>query len=156
MANIKRGRTGGGNYFPRKDKDLNAYAIYIEVRRDAPDDPGGFGGAKTDAFYADYAIFHTEEDLNNGTPEILTNARCDKSLLRRDAIGEEIGVGNAAVKRLGTWKGDRNPRPSFVWRWVEDEGFDKVTDWVYKRDAEVKALTEGDGEGGDDIPEFLK
>src|SRR5690606_26415466 len=94
--------------------------------------------------------------LNNGTPEILTNARCDKSLLRRDAIGEEIGVGNAAVKRLGTWKGDRNPRPSFVWRWVEDEVFDKVTDWVYKRDAEVKALTEGDGEGGDVIPVFGK
>lgn len=119
----------------------DAWAIFIEVKRDAPNSTNNFKETK-DAVYADLTIFATEADLETGG-KVYRNERIDAPLLQR-TLREDCGVGNADIRVLSRW-GDKR---MWVWRYPEDSVRDKVIAWYDAREADVADTS--------NVPDYLK
>lgn len=124
------------------------YAFLIEVREIKPKSPG-YKGELKDAVYADITCFKTEADLAEGAePKVYRNARIDSALLYRE-LAENVGAGNETVRVLGQWKGDRNPKPSWVWRYTDEDARLKVIEWFERREAALEGAE-------NEIPAYLR
>lgn len=134
------------SYFkPAAHKD--AHAFLVEINKIALNSPG-YQGELKDAAYADITVFETEADLAGGEPKVYRNARIDAALLARELIKIYEDDTTETVRVLAQWKGDRMPKPAWVWRFPEESVRLAVIEWYERREAAL--------DSAEDIPDFLK
>ena len=126
---------GGGGAFFKPPAYLDAVAILIEVRRFEAQRPGNFG--PKDTIYADLSIFKDEAALDGSTPEFLSNAIIQHTVLAADL---EVLVGKGTVAKLGQAKSSTaGNKPAWVWREVEASVQEKVVAYATARDEAIAA-----------------
>lgn len=118
----------------------NAHAFLIEIDRIARNSPG-YQGELKDAAYADITVFETEADLAEGaSPKVYRNARVDNSLLAKELIKIYEDDTTETVRVLDMWKGDKMPKPAWVWRFPPESVREAVIEWYERREAGLEEL----------------
>lgn len=134
LANY-RNNSSSTFFNPSRNQDATAIAFKIH---DVEHNTEGYGGQTADRIYADVTIFHTLEDLNNGTPETIPNAIIEKvrgsndrphSMIRdlEAYLGEEQAFKLATVRT-------KNGFNAVVLKPLDDAIYDLVAAYVDQRD----------------------
>ena len=91
-------RNSNNSTFFNPSKNQDATAIAFKVH-DVEHNTEGYGGQVADRIYADVTIFHTLDDLNNGTPETIPNAIIEKARGNNDRP-------HSMIRELETYLGE--------------------------------------------------
>ena len=140
-------RNNNGTFFnPSKNKDATAVAFKVH---DVEHNTEGYGGQVADRIYADVTIFHTLDDLNNGTPETINNVIIEKARGNNDRphsmIRElETYLGEEQAFKLDTVR-TKNGFNAVILKPLDDTIYDLVADYVDRRD------NQPDTTGSDDV-----
>lgn len=134
LANY-RNNSNSTFFNPSRNQDATAIAFKI---RDVEHNTEGYGGQTADRIYADVTIFHTLEDLNNGTPETIPNAIIEKARGSNDRPHSmirdlEAYLGEEQAFKLATVR-TKNGFNAVVLKPLDDAIYDKVAEYVDKRD----------------------
>lgn len=131
---------------PSKSQDATAIAFKIH---DVEHNTEGYGGQVADRIYADVTIFHTLEDLNNGTPETIPNAIIEKARGNNDRPHSmirdlEAYLGEEQAFKLATVR-TKNGFNAVILKPLDDAIYDLVAAYVDRRDSHTTPDT------GDDV-----
>ncbi|AII28705.1 hypothetical protein PHL030N00_34 [Propionibacterium phage PHL030N00] len=146
LANYRNNSNSSTFFNPSKNQD--ATAIVFKVH-DVEHNTEGYGGQVADRIYADVTIFHTLDDLNNGTPETITNAIIEKARGNNDRphsmIRElETYLGEEQAFKLATVR-TKNGFNAVILKPLDDAIYDLVAAYVDKRDSQPNTT------GSDDV-----
>lgn len=141
-------RNNNSSTFFNPSKNQDATAIAFKVR-DVEHNTEGYGGQTADRIYADVTIFHTLDDLNNGTPETINNAIIEKARANNDRqhsmIRElETYLGEEQAFKLDTVR-TKNGFNAVILKPLDDAIYDLVAAYVDRRDSQ------SDTAGSDDV-----
>ena len=131
-------RNNNSSTFFNPSRNQDATAIAFKVH-DVEHNTEGYGGQVADRIYADVTIFHTLQDLNNGTPETINNAIIEKvrgnndrphSMIREleTYLGEEQAFQLATVRT-------KNGFNAVILKPLDDAIYDLVAAYVDRRDS---------------------
>lgn len=140
-------RNNSSTFFnPSKNQDATAIAFKVH---DVEHNTEGYGGQVADRIYADVTIFHTLDDINNGTPEIINNAIIEKARGNNDRphsmIRElETYLGEEQAFKLATVR-TKNGFNAVILKPLDDAIYDLVAAYVDQRDSQPNAT------GSDDV-----
>lgn len=149
LANYHNNSNSSSTFFnPSRNQDATAIAFKVH---DVEHNTEGYGGQTADRIYADVTIFHTLQDLNNGTPETIPNAIIEKvrgsndrphSMIRdlEAYLGEEQAFKLATVRT-------KNGFNAVVLKPLDDAIYDLVAAYVDQRDSQPTPNTDT----GDDV-----
>ena len=131
-------RNSNNSTFFNPSKNQDATAIAFKVH-DVEHNTEGYGGQTADRIYADVTIFHTLEDLNNGTPETIPNAIIEKARGNNDRphsmIRElETYLGEEQAFKLATVR-TKNGFNAVILKPLDDAIYDLVAAYVDQRDS---------------------
>ena len=146
LANY-RNNSNSTFFNPSRNQDATAIAFKVH---DVEHNTEGYGGQTADRIYADVTIFHTLDDLNNGTPETIPNAIIEKvrgsndrphSMIRdlEAYLGEEQAFKLAQVRT-------KNGFNAVILKPLDDAIYDLVAAYVDQRDNHTSNTT-----GNDDV-----
>lgn len=143
-------RNSNSSTFFNPSKNQDATAIAFKVH-DVEHNTEGYGGQVADRIYADVTIFHTLEDLNNGTPETIPNAIIEKARGNNDRphsmIRElETYLGEEQAFKLATVR-TKNGFNAVILKPLDDAIYDLVAAYVDQRDSQPTPNTDT----GDDV-----
>lgn len=135
LANY-RNNSSSTFFNPSKNQDATAIAFKVH---DVEHNTEGYGGQVADRIYADVTIFHTLDDLNNGTPETIPNAIIEKARGNNDRphsmirdleayLGEEQAFKLAKVRT-------KNGFNAVILKPLDDAIYDLVAAYVDRRDS---------------------
>ena len=135
LANYHNNNSNSTFFNPSRNQDATAIAFKVH---DVEHNTEGYGGQTADRIYADVTIFHTLDDLNNGTPETIPNAIIEKvrgsndrphSMIRdlEAYLGEEQAFKLATVRT-------KNGFNAVVLKPLDDAIYDLVAAYVDQRD----------------------
>ena len=142
-------RNNSSTFFnPSKNQDATAIAFKVH---DVEHNTEGYGGQVADRIYADVTIFHTLDDLNNGTPETIPNAIIEKARGNNDRphsmIRElETYLGEEQAFKLATVR-TKNGFNAVILKPLDDAIYDLVAAYVDRRDSQPTPNTDT----GDDV-----
>ena len=130
-------RNSNSSTFFNPSKNQDATAIAFKVH-DVEHNTEGYGGQVADRIYADVTIFHTLDDLNNGTPETIPNAIIEKARGNNDRphsmIRElETYLGEEQAFKLATVR-TKNGFNAVILKPLDDAIYDLVATYVDQRD----------------------
>lgn len=131
-------RNSNSSTFFNPSKNQDATAIAFKVH-DVEHNTEGYGGQVADRIYADVTIFHTLDDLNNGTPETIPNAIIEKARGNNDRphsmIRElEAYLGEEQAFKLATVR-TKNGFNAVILKPLDDAIYDLVAAYVDRRDS---------------------
>lgn len=131
-------RNNSNNTFFNPSRNQDATAIAFKIR-DVQHNTEGYGGQTADRIYADVTIFHTLEDLNNGTPETIPNAIIEKARGNNDRPHSmirdlEAYLGEEQAFKLATVR-TKNGFNAVVLKPLDDAIYDLVAAYVDRRDS---------------------
>ena len=140
-------RNNNSSTFFNPSRNQDATAIAFKVH-DVEHNTEGYGGQVADRIYADVTIFHTLDDLNNGTPETIPNAIIEKvrgsndrphSMIRdlEAYLGEEQAFKLATVRT-------KNGFNAVVLKPLDDAIYDLVAAYVDQRDSQPNTTSSDD------------
>ncbi|AKO60892.1 hypothetical Protein SEA_QUEENBEY_34 [Propionibacterium phage QueenBey] len=143
-------RNNNSSTFFNPSKNQDATAIAFKVH-DVEHNTEGYGGQVADRIYADVTIFHTLDDLNNGTPETIPNAIIEKARGNNDRphsmIRElETYLGEEQAFKLATVR-TKNGFNAVILKPLDDAIYDLVAAYVDRRDSQPTPNTDT----GDDV-----
>ncbi|MES7024632.1 hypothetical protein U6S03_12230 [Cutibacterium acnes] len=143
-------RNSNSSTFFNPSKNQDATAIAFKVH-DVEHNTEGYGGQVADRIYADVTIFHTLDDLNNGTPETIPNAIIEKARGNNDRphsmIRElETYLGEEQAFKLATVR-TKNGFNAVILKPLDDAIYDLVAAYVDRRDSQPTPNTDT----GDDV-----
>lgn len=143
-------RNNNSSTFFNPSRNQDATAIAFKVH-DVEHNTEGYGGQVADRIYADVTIFHTLEDLNNGTPETIPNAIIEKARGNNDRphsmIRElEAYLGEEQAFKLATVR-TKNGFNAVILKPLDDAIYDLVAAYVDQRDSQPTPNTDT----GDDV-----
>lgn len=143
-------RNNNSSTFFNPSKNQDATAIAFKVH-DVEHNTEGYGGQVADRIYADVTIFHTLDDLNNGTPETIPNAIIEKARGNNDRphsmIRElEAYLGEEQAFKLATVR-TKNGFNAVILKPLDDAIYDLVAAYVDQRDNKPNTSTDT----GDDV-----
>lgn len=143
-------RNNNSSTFFNPSKNQDATAIAFKVH-DVEHNTEGYGGQVADRIYADVTIFHTLDDLNNGTPETVNNAIIEKARGNNDRphsmIRElETYLGEEQAFKLATVR-TKNGFNAVILKPLDDAIYDLVAAYVDRRDSQPTPNTDT----GDDV-----
>lgn len=143
-------RNNNSSTFFNPSKNQDATAIAFKVH-DVEHNTEGYGGQVADRIYADVTIFHTLDDLNNGTPEAIPNAIIEKARGSNDRphsmIRElETYLGEEQAFKLATVR-TKNGFNAVILKPLDDAIYDLVAAYVDQRDSQPTPNTDT----GDDV-----
>lgn len=143
-------RNNNSSTFFNPSKNQDATAIAFKVH-DVEHNTEGYGGQVADRIYADVTIFHTLDDLNNGTPETIPNAIIEKARGNNDRphsmIRElETYLGEEQAFKLATVR-TKNGFNAVILKPLDDAIYDLVAAYVDQRDSQPTPNTDT----GDDV-----
>lgn len=130
-------RNNSSTFFnPSKNQDATAIAFKVH---DVEHNTEGYGGQVADRIYADVTIFHTLDDLNNGTPETINNAIIEKARGNNDRPHSmirdlEAYVGEEQAFKLATVR-TKNGFNAVILKPLDDAIYDLVAAYVDRRDS---------------------
>ncbi|AII29839.1 hypothetical protein ACQ67_gp34 [Propionibacterium phage PHL152M00] len=135
LANY-RNNSSSTFFNPSKNQDATAIAFKVH---DVEHNTEGYGGQVADRIYADVTIFHTLDDLNNGTPETINNAIIEKARGNNDRphsmIRElEAYLGEEQAFKLATVR-TKNGFNAVILKPLDDAIYDLVAAYVDRRDS---------------------
>ena len=135
LANSRNNNSNSTFFNPSRNQDATAIAFKIH---DVQHNTEGYGGQTADRIYADVTIFHTLDDLNNGTPETIPNAIIEKARGNNDRPHSmirdlEAYLGEEQAFKLATVR-TKNGFNAVVLKPLDDAIYDKVAEYVDKRD----------------------
>ena len=141
-------RNNNSSTFFNPSRNQDATAIAFKVH-DVEHNTEGYGGQVADRIYADVTIFHTLDDLNNGTPETIPNAIIEKARGNNDRphsmIRElETYLGEEQAFKLATVR-TKNGFNAVILKPLDDAIYDLVAAYVDQRDNHTSNNT------GDDV-----
>lgn len=141
-------RNNNSSTFFNPSRNQDAVAIAFKVH-DVEHNTEGYGGQVADRIYADVTIFHTLDDLNNGTPETIPNAIIEKARGNNDRphsmIRElETYLGEEQAFKLATVR-TKNGFNAVILKPLDDAIYDLVAAYVDQRDNNTSNNT------GDDV-----
>ena len=141
-------RNNNSSTFFNPSKNQDATAIAFKVH-DVEHNTEGYGGQIADRIYADVTIFHTLDDLNNGTPETIPNAIIEKARGNNDRphsmIRElETYLGEEQAFKLATVR-TKNGFNAVILKPLDDAIYDLVAAYVDRRDSQPNTT------GSDDV-----
>lgn len=141
-------RNNNSSTFFNPSKNQDATAISFKVH-DVQHNTEGYGGQVADRIYADVTIFHTLQDLNNGTPETIPNAIIEKARGNNDRphsmIRElETYLGEEQAFKLATVR-TKNGFNAVILKPLDDAIYDLVAAYVDQRDSQPNTI------GSDDV-----
>lgn len=130
-------RNNNSSTFFNPSRNQDAVAIAFKVH-DVEHNTEGYGGQVADRIYADVTIFHTLDDLNNGTPETINNAIIEKARGNNDRphsmIRElETYLGEEQAFKLDTVR-TKNGFNAVILKPLDDTIYDLVAAYVDRRD----------------------
>lgn len=140
-------RNSSSTFFnPSRNQDATAIAFKVH---DVEHNTEGYGGQVADRIYADVTIFHTLDDLNNGTPETIPNAIIEKARGNNDRphsmIRElETYLGEEQAFKLATVR-TKNGFNAVILKPLDDAIYDLVAAYVDRRDSQSNTT------GSDDV-----
>lgn len=148
LANYRNNNSSSTFFNPSKNQDATAIAFKVH---DVEHNTEGYGGQVADRIYADVTIFHTLEDLNNGTPETIPNAIIEKARGNNDRphsmIRElETYLGEEQAFKLATVR-TKNGFNAVILKPLDDAIYDLVAAYVDRRDSQPTPNTDT----GDDV-----
>lgn len=148
LANYRNNSNSSTFFNPSKNQDATAIAFKVH---DVEHNTEGYGGQVADRIYADVTIFHTLEDLNNGTPETIPNAIIEKARGNNDRphsmIRElETYLGEEQAFKLATVR-TKNGFNAVILKPLDDAIYDLVAAYVDQRDSQPTPNTDT----GDDV-----
>ena len=131
-------RNNNSSTFFNPSKNQDATAIAFKVH-DVEHNTEGYGGQVADRIYADVTIFHTLEDLNNGTPETIPNAIIEKARGNNDRPHSmirdlEAYLGEEQAFKLATVR-TKNGFNAVILKPLDDAIYDLVAAYVDRRDS---------------------
>lgn len=131
-------RNNNSSTFFNPSRNQDAVAIAFKVH-DVEHNTEGYGGQVADRIYADVTIFHTLDDLNNGTPETIPNAIIEKARGNNDRphsmIRElETYLGEEQAFKLATVR-TKNGFNAVILKPLDDAIYDLVAAYVDRRDS---------------------
>lgn len=143
-------RNSNSSTFFNPSKNQDATAIAFKVH-DVEHNTEGYGGQVADRIYADVTIFHTLDDLNNGTPETINNAIIEKARGNNDRPHSmirdlEAYVGEEQAFKLATVR-TKSGFNAVVLKPLDDAIYDLVAAYVERRDSQPTPNTDT----GDDV-----
>ncbi|AGI12575.1 hypothetical protein PHL037M02_34 [Propionibacterium phage PHL037M02] len=146
LANYRNNSNSSTFFNPSKNQDATAIAFKIH---DVEHNTEGYGGQVADRIYADVTIFHTLDDLNNGTPETIPNAIIEKARGNNDRphsmIRElETYLGEEQAFKLATVR-TKNGFNAVILKPLDDAIYDLVAAYVDQRDSQPNTT------GSDDV-----
>ena len=146
LANYRNNSNSSTFFNPSKNQDATAIAFQVH---DVEHNTEGYGGQVADRIYADVTIFHTLDDLNNGTPETIPNAIIEKARGNNDRphsmIRElEAYLGEEQAFKLATVR-TKNGFNAVILKPLDDAIYDLVAAYVDRRDSNTTPDT------GDDV-----
>lgn len=141
-------RNNNSSTFFNPSRNQDATAIAFKVH-DVEHNTEGYGGQVADRIYADVTIFHTLDDLNNGTPETIPNAIIEKARGNNDRP-------HSMIRDLETYLGEeqafkldqvrtKNGFNAVVLKPLDDAIYDLVAAYVDQRDSQPNTT------GSDDV-----
>lgn len=138
-------RNNNSSTFFNPSKNQDATAIAFKVH-DVEHNTEGYGGQVADRIYADVTIFHTLDDLNNGTPETIPNAIIEKARGNNDRphsmIRElEAYLGEEQAFKLATVR-TKNGFNAVILKPLDDAIYDLVAAYVDQRDSQPTPNTD--------------
>lgn len=147
LANY-RNNSSSTFFNPSRNQDATAIAFKVH---DVEHNTEGYGGQVADRIYADVTIFHTLDDLNNGTPETINNAIIEKARGNNDRphsmIRElETYLGEEQAFKLATVR-TKNGFNAVILKPLDDAIYDLVAAYVDQRDSQPTPNTDT----GDDV-----
>lgn len=136
LANYRNNSNSSTFFNPSKNQDATAIAFKVH---DVEHNTEGYGGQVADRIYADVTIFHTLDDLNNGTPETINNAIIEKARGNNDRphsmIRElEAYLGEEQAFKLATVR-TKNGFNAVILKPLDDAIYDLVAAYVDRRDS---------------------
>lgn len=142
-------RNSNSSTFFNPSKNQDATAIAFKVH-DVEHNTEGYGGQVADRIYADVTIFHTLDDLNNGTPETIPNAIIEKARGNNDRPHSmirdlEAYLGEEQAFKLATVR-TKNGFNAVILKPLDDAIYDLVAAYVDRRDSQPNPDT-----GSDDV-----
>ena len=148
LANYRNNSNSSTFFNPSKNQDATAIAFKVH---DVEHNTEGYGGQVADRIYADVTIFHTLEDLNNGTPETIPNTIIEKARGNNDRphsmIRElETYLGEEQAFKLATVR-TKNGFNAVILKPLDDAIYDLVAAYVDQRDSQPTPNTDT----GDDV-----
>lgn len=147
LANY-RNNSSSTFFNPSKNQDATAIAFKVH---DVEHNTEGYGGQVADRIYADVTIFHTLDDLNNGTPETIPNAIIEKARGNNDRPHSmirdlEAYLGEEQAFKLATVR-TKNGFNAVILKPLDDAIYDLVAAYVDQRDSQPTPNTDT----GDDV-----
>lgn len=141
-------RNNNSSTFFNPSRNQDATAIAFKVH-DVEHNTEGYGGQVADRIYADVTIFHTLDDLNNGTPETIPNAIIEKARGNNDRPHSmirdlEAYLGEEQAFKLATVR-TKNGFNAVILKPLDDAIYDLVAAYVDQRDSQPKTT------GSDDV-----
>lgn len=141
-------RNNNSSTFFNPSRNQDATAIAFKVH-DVEHNTEGYGGQVADRIYADVTIFHTLDDLNNGTPETIPNAIIEKARGNNDRP-------HSMIRELETYLGEeqafkldqvrtKNGFNAVILKPLDDAIYDLVAAYVDQRDSQPNTT------GSDDV-----
>lgn len=146
LANYRNNNSSSTFFNPSRNQDATAIAFKVH---DVEHNTEGYGGQVADRIYADVTIFHTLDDLNNGTPETIPNAIIEKARGNNDRphsmIRElETYLGEEQAFKLATVR-TKNGFNAVILKPLDDAIYDLVAAYVDRRDSQPNTT------GSDDV-----
>lgn len=146
LANYRNNSNSSTFFNPSRNQDATAIAFKVH---DVEHNTEGYGGQVADRIYADVTIFHTLDDLNNGTPETIPNAIIEKARGNNDRphsmIRElETYLGEEQAFKLATVR-TKNGFNAVILKPLDDAIYDLVAAYVDQRDSQPNTT------GSDDV-----
>lgn len=140
-------RNNNSSTFFNPSRNQDATAIAFKVH-DVEHNTEGYGGQTADRIYADVTIFHTLDDLNNGTPETIPNAIIEKVRGNNDRPHSMIRDLEAYLGEEQAFKLDqvrtKNGFNAVILKPLDDAIYDKVAEYVDKRDSQTNTTSSDD------------
>lgn len=135
LATYRNNNSNSTFFNPSKNQDAAAIAFKVH---DVEHNTEGYGGQVADRIYADVTIFHTLQDINNGTPETIPNAIIEKARGNNDRphsmIRElETYLGEEQAFKLATVR-TKNGFNAVILKPLDDAIYDLVAAYVDRRD----------------------
>lgn len=145
LATYRNNNSNSTFFNPSKNQDAAAIAFKIH---DVEHNTEGYGGQVADRIYADVTIFHTLDDLNNGTPETIPNAIIEKARGNNDRphsmIRElEAYLGEEQAFKLATVR-TKNGFNAVILKPLDDAIYDLVAAYVDRRDSQPNTTSSDD------------
>lgn len=140
-------RNNNSSTFFNPSRNQDATAIAFKVH-DVEHNTEGYGGQVADRIYADVTIFHTLDDLNNGTPETIPNAIIEKVRGNNDRP-------HSMIRELETYLGEeqafkldqvrtKNGFNAVILKPLDDAIYDLVAAYVDQRDSQPNTTSSDD------------